>query len=317
VCQVQGQLRDGKSSKGAGAVSSRKTKLELIEIGATNKFENGKKYKQSYCFTHPPPLESVALELPPVLSLSVASDCSGVVLSLQDARIGIDGLVVLEHVEFSLSMGQRIGVLGKNGAGKSLFLKSLAAQLPLLSGTRLCCSGIRVFLFSQHVVEQFEDSFALSAIDYLMHKCNVASLDAARKRLGSVGLSGPQQTAHIATLSGGQKVIVFMAFSNIIFHIFSKKTKARLAFAVMSAYQPHVLLLGSLSIFLIVIFQFFSFFLSDEPSTFLDLLTIDALIECLCTLSCAVVIVTHDEYMQTCCTDFVVLQGKSLRQIKS
>ncbi len=117
----------------------------------------------------------------------------------------------------------------------------------------------------------------MSAIDHLIANCGVSDVDTARKRLGAVGLTGSLGTAMIATLSGGQK--------------------ARLVFAVMNCYNPHVVLL-------------------DEPSSHLDLLTIDVLIECLSVLECAVVMVTHDEYLHVACTDLVLVQGKSVRHIE-
>ena len=107
----------------------------------------------------------------------------------------------------------------------------------------------------------------------MMADCGVADVDAARKRLGAVGLSGALGTTKVGTLSGGQQ--------------------ARLAFAVMNCFNPHIMLL-------------------DEPSSHLDLLTIDALIDCLSSIECAVVMVTHDEYMHAMCTDLVLVQGRSV-----
>ncbi len=146
IAQIQGHLRSGKTSKGAGAVTSRQVKLELIAIGATNKTESGKKYYQSRS-TNAPPLEPVLLEKPPRLSLQVATDAAGVVLSLDRAAIGIADVSVLENVSLSVSMGQRIGVLGKNGAGKSLLLRALAGELPLRGGSRYVAQGKTILFY--------------------------------------------------------------------------------------------------------------------------------------------------------------------------
>ncbi len=52
----------------------------------------------------------------------------------EQASIGYPGVALLEGVELQVLRGERIGILGGNGSGKSTFLKTLMGQLPPLSG---------------------------------------------------------------------------------------------------------------------------------------------------------------------------------------
>ena len=50
-------------------------------------------------------------------------------LALEEQSAGYDGRVVLEHIKLTLSPGDRIALLGRNGAGKSTYMKLLAGEL--------------------------------------------------------------------------------------------------------------------------------------------------------------------------------------------
>src|ERR1700683_328462 len=75
-------------------------------------------------------------------------------LALEDQSAGYGARVVLEHVKLTLSPGDRIALLGRNGAGKSTFMKLLAGELTALAGTRTETRDLRICYFAQHQLEQ-------------------------------------------------------------------------------------------------------------------------------------------------------------------
>ncbi|PIU00777.1 MAG: hypothetical protein COT74_02435 [Bdellovibrionales bacterium CG10_big_fil_rev_8_21_14_0_10_45_34] len=56
------------------------------------------------------------------------------ILRLENATIGIAGRIFVEDMNLSISEGETIGLVGPNGTGKSLWVKSVAGEIPLLKG---------------------------------------------------------------------------------------------------------------------------------------------------------------------------------------
>ncbi|HEY6862433.1 MAG TPA: ATP-binding cassette domain-containing protein, partial [Burkholderiales bacterium] len=71
-------------------------------------------------------------------------------LVFEDVSAGYGERVVLRGVTLSLQSGQRIGLLGVNGAGKSTFVKSVAGVLAPLSGKATLNKGLEIGYFAQH-----------------------------------------------------------------------------------------------------------------------------------------------------------------------
>ncbi len=74
-------------------------------------------------------------------------------LSIRDLKTNIGQYAVLHGVTFDVPEGQRIGLLGRNGAGKSTFLKILAGSVEPDHGTVLLAPGTRVASLQQDVPE--------------------------------------------------------------------------------------------------------------------------------------------------------------------
>ncbi len=77
-------------------------------------------------------------------------------LRLQQVSTGYGERVVLDGLEFSLIPGERIGLLGLNGAGKSTFIKLLADELQPFTGEITRARHLRIGYFAQHQVEQLD-----------------------------------------------------------------------------------------------------------------------------------------------------------------
>ena len=71
----------------------------------------------------------------------------------------------LHNVNLSVFAGDRIGLLGRNGQGKSTLIKTLCGLLPAVKGSFQLGKGIKIGYFAQHELESLRPE--LSALDHL------------------------------------------------------------------------------------------------------------------------------------------------------
>jgi ATP-binding cassette subfamily F protein 3 len=129
--------------------------------------------------------------------------------------------VIIDGINFSLQGGQRIGLLGVNGAGKSTFIKTIAGELQALSGDTVFGKGLSIGYFAQHQVEMLRhDESPLWHMNKIAPTTREQEL---RNFLGSFNFAGDMATASIRPFSGGEK--------------------ARLALALIVWQRPNLLLL--------------------------------------------------------------------------
>ena len=125
---------------------------------------------------------------------------SRMVLEAEHVKIGY-GKPLFE-LSFRIRRGQKIGLLGENGVGKSTFLKTVAGMLPALEGKLALGRHVTVGYFDQHsaqiqseksVLEHFRDCFpALTEKE-------------ARSILGAYLFRGREAGRRVSDLSGGEK----------------------------------------------------------------------------------------------------------------
>ncbi|POR53703.1 ATP-binding cassette subfamily F protein 3 [Paraburkholderia eburnea] len=128
---------------------------------------------------------------------------------------------IVEGVALSIQNGQRIGLLGANGQGKSTLIKTLAATLAPLSGDLRTGKGLQIGYFAQHQLETLRpDDTPLQHLARLAPDTREQEL---RDFLGGFNFPGEMATAPIAPFSGGEK--------------------ARLALALIIWQKPNLLLL--------------------------------------------------------------------------
>ena len=191
---------------------------------------------------------------------------------------------VLQDVDLTIHLGERVGICGRNGSGKTT-LVSLAmagadgstSSMKPTSGAITKHTRAKFGLYSQQSGEELNTIAAekpeLTALSHLM-ECAERELEEkdARAILGNVGLTGRTASdVPIAVLSGGQKV--------------------RLAVAKLLWNPPHLLIL-------------------DEVTTHLDTDTIEALVFALRKYQGAILVVTHDRFFMRC-----VVEGESPKSI--
>lgn len=128
---------------------------------------------------------------------------------------------VLSDVNLSIQNGQRIGLLGANGQGKSTLVKTLAGTLAPLAGEIRRGKGLRIGYFAQHQLETLHPE--ASALLHLSRIAPDTGEQALRDFLGSFNFRGDMVRTPVGPFSGGEK--------------------ARLALALIIWQQPNLLLL--------------------------------------------------------------------------
>jgi len=201
-------------------------------------------------------------------------------LSLRDACFGYrspDGSAtpIVRGVTRSVMAGQRIGILGANGQGKSTFIKTVARTLDLLEGQRSDGKGLRIGYFAQQEMDLLRaDDTALAHMLRLARDTEAAGALAGqatreqdlRNFLGRFQFGGELTQQRVGSMSGGEK--------------------ARLVLCLIVWQRPNLLLL-------------------DEPTNHLDLTTREALALALNGFEGTVLLVSHDRaLLRAVCDEF-------------
>jgi len=143
------------------------------------------------------------------------------VLTLDGVEAGYGDVTVLSGVRMTLRAGTRLGLLGRNGAGKSTMMKLLAGALVPLTGERVEGKGLQIGYFAQHQLEQLRpEESPLWHLTRLSPRTREQEL---RNFLGGFDFHGDQVIEPVAPMSGGEK--------------------SRLALALIVWQRPNLLLL--------------------------------------------------------------------------
>ncbi|SDM78483.1 ATP-binding cassette, subfamily F, uup [Oryzisolibacter propanilivorax] len=200
------------------------------------------------------------------------------VLTLANAQLAFGHVALLDHADFALESAERVGLIGRNGAGKSSLLKILGGLAQPDDGTLHLQQGLRITYVAQEpdltpeasVFEVVSQGLAevIALREQYMAAAPGVDLDALQSQIEAQDAWNWEQRveetlhrlhldadARIATLSGG--------------------TKKRVALAQALVTRPDVLLL-------------------DEPTNHLDLDSIEWLEELLLAFPGSVVTITHD-----------------------
>jgi len=142
-------------------------------------------------------------------------------ITFANVAFGYDEKLVLQHVNFQLNVGDRIGILGRNGAGKSTFIKLLAAELVCSQGEIIHNNKIKIGYFTQHTLDKLNEEH--NALQHLQQFALNETELTLRKFLGGFDFVGNMALMPVKNFSGGEK--------------------ARLALALIIWQAPSVLLL--------------------------------------------------------------------------
>ena len=123
------------------------------------------------------------------------------VLEVKDLAIGYDH--VLATINLEIMRGERIGVIGPNGKGKSTFVKTLMGQVPKLGGEYMLGHQIEVGYFDQELA-QFNSSNTV--LEEVWNEFPELTRTEVRTALGCFLFQGDDVFKTIDCLSGGEKV---------------------------------------------------------------------------------------------------------------
>jgi ATP-binding cassette subfamily F protein 3 len=202
-------------------------------------------------------------------------------LAISDASFGYtvddESKAILQGVSKSVLAGQRIGILGANGQGKSTLVKTIARTMPLLAGTLTEGKGLNIGYFAQQELDVLHPND--NPLEHMIRLAKeLGSNEPSREQdlrnyLGTFNFSGDMVKQSVGSMSGGEK--------------------ARLVLAMIVWQRPNLLLL-------------------DEPTNHLDLATREALSMALNEFEGTVMLVSHDRaLLRAVCDEFwMVGRGK-------
>ena len=202
-------------------------------------------------------------------------------LAISDSSFGYtiddEPKAILQGVSKSVLAGQRIGILGANGQGKSTLVKTIARTMPLLAGTLTEGKGLNIGYFAQQELDVLHPND--NPLEHMIRLAKeLGSNEPSREQdlrnyLGTFNFSGDMVKQSVGSMSGGEK--------------------ARLVLAMIVWQRPNLLLL-------------------DEPTNHLDLATREALSMALNEFEGTVMLVSHDRaLLRAVCDEFwMVGRGK-------
>ena len=178
--------------------------------------------------------------------------------------------IILGSVSLTLIPGQRIGVLGANGQGKTTLVRTLAGELAPLGGDLTLGRNLAIGYFAQHEIERLRpDDTPIGHLSRLAREINSRAKEGElRAFLGRFDFSGDMAVSKIAPFSGGEK--------------------ARLALAMIVFRRPNLLLL-------------------DEPTNHLDLEMRESLTMALAQFDGTLILVSHDRHLLRSTADEFIL----------
>jgi len=194
---------------------------------------------------------------------------------LDDAPAGTAPTVIVKNINRSVLAGQRIGILGANGQGKSTVVKTIAAALEPINGEITKGKGLTIGYFAQQELDVLRP--ADTPLEHMIRLVKETPVNARppgmdwreqglRNFLGTFNFGGDMIHQPVGSMSGGEK--------------------ARLVLCMIVWQRPNLLLL-------------------DEPTNHLDLTTREALSVALNEFEGTVMLVSHDRaLLRAVCDEF-------------
>ncbi len=208
----------------------------------------------------------------PMLSMQ---DASFGYPAAEDAPEGTPPIVIVQKVNKSVLAGQRIGILGANGQGKSTLVKTVARALKPITGEMLEGKGLNIGYFAQQELDVLRP-----ADNPLEHMIRLVKETTAAGKLGGQATREQDLRSFLGQFNFGGDMV------NQAVGSMSGGEKARLVLCMIVWQRPNLLLL-------------------DEPTNHLDLATREALSMALNEFEGTVMLVSHDRaLLRAVCDEF-------------
>ncbi|HMP06789.1 MAG TPA: ABC-F family ATP-binding cassette domain-containing protein, partial [Lacipirellulaceae bacterium] len=134
----------------------------------------------------------------------------GTALRTERMSIGYPDRQVADEVQIEIEHGQRVGVVGDNGQGKTTFLRTICGSLDPLAGHMKWGYGCQVGVYAQHVYTTLPEDRTVE--DYLYRQAATGTKDQQIKDVaGSFLFSGAAIEKRIKVLSGGERARLVLA----------------------------------------------------------------------------------------------------------
>lgn len=204
------------------------------------------------------------------------SRIGGKILELKKVYKSYGGLEILKGFDYTFKKGERIGIIGKNGVGKSTFLNIITQKETADSGKINTGETIVYGYFSQQGIQLKEDKRVIEVLKDIADVIVMADGKkiSASQLLQHFMFTPDMQYTYVSKLSGGER--------------------RRLYLLTVLMKNPNFLIL-------------------DEPTNDLDLLTLNKLEEFLLQFKGCLILVSHDRYFMDKLTDHLfVFKGNGL-----
>jgi ATP-binding cassette subfamily F protein uup len=194
------------------------------------------------------------------------------VFDLEGVTASIGGRKLLDDVTWRIGPGDRFGLVGVNGSGKTSLLRVLSGDKPTDSGKRVQGQTVRVAHLTQELHDLPGDLRVLEAIEQVAGRVTLGKVELTASQLAErFGFGSTRQWTPVSDLSGGER--------------------RRLQLARLLMDEPNVLLL-------------------DEPTNDLDIDTLQQLEDLLDSWPGTMIVVSHDRYLvERICDNVVALFG--------
>lgn len=192
------------------------------------------------------------------------------IVELHNVSKSFDGLKILQKFDYNFRKGERVGIIGKNGTGKSTFLNILTGNMPPDSGKVVVGETVKFGYYTQKGIEVKEEQKVIDVIrefgDYIPLK--KGRQISAQQLLERFLFDRKKQYDFVEKLSGGER--------------------KRLYLCTVLIQNPNFLIL-------------------DEPTNDLDIVTLNVLENFLLDFPGCLIVVSHDRYFMDKITDHLLV----------